>query len=358
MLLFYDTSSSNAAMPTPRQLTHLLLVASTCTGAAPRTDLSSLSFRYKDWELACDNTRTCRAAGYHPEGDEPNATILLTRAAGPDQPVSIQLQLADDERRPLPGQVAMTVGQRPLGTVRLDPKSNTGPLSQAQVHALLPALLTDELVAWSANGTTWTISTAGANAVLLKMDEFQGRPDTPGALVRKGSKPEGDVLPAVAPPNITRGPVSRDKRPVALTAAQTRDLMAALRKTARDGSCELLDAKTDEAGKLEVLRLTKDKLLVSHACWRAAYNMGDGYWVVNAQPPYAPVLVTTSATDYDGGVISSIQKGRGIGDCLGTATWTWDGRTFVQTSEATTGMCRQFLGGAWDLPTLVTRLRK
>jgi len=345
-------------MPTSRQVIYALLLTSTCVGAAPRTDLPSISFSHKDWELVCDNTRTCRAAGYHPEGDEPNATILLTRAACPNQPITIQLQLADDERRPLPAQVTMTIAQRPVGTVRLDPKSDTGTLNQAQVQALLPALLKDELVAWSANGTTWTISTAGANAVLLKMDEFQGRVDTPGALVRKGSKPEGNVLPAVAPQHITPAPVSHDKRPVALTAAQTRDLIAALRKTARDDSCELLNANTKEASELEIRRLTKDKLLVSHACWRAAYNTGDGYWTINAQPPYAPELVTTSATDYDNGVISSLQKGRGIGDCLGTATWTWDGHTFVQTSEAATGMCRQFPGGAWELPTLVTRVRK
>jgi hypothetical protein len=346
-------------MPTPRQLIYaLLLLTSTCVGAAPRTDLPSMSFSHKDWELACDNTRTCRAAGYHPEGDEPNATILLTRAAGPNQAVTIQLQLADDERHPLPAQVTMTIAQRPIGTVRLASTSGTGALNQAQVQALLPALLKDELVAWSANGTTWTISTAGANAVLLKMDEFQGRVDTPGALVRKGTKPEGNVLPPVAPPHVTPGPISQDKRPVALTSAQTRDLTAALRKSARDDSCELLDAKTDEASELEIRRLTKDKLLVSHACWRAAYNTGDGYWVVNALPPYAPMLVTSSATDYDNGVISSLQKGRGIGDCLGTATWTWDGRTFTQTSAATTGMCRQFPGGAWELPTLVTRIRK
>jgi len=345
-------------MPTSRQVIYALLLTSTCVGAAPRTDLPSISFSHKDWELVCDNTRTCRAAGYHPEGDEPNATILLTRAAGPNQPITIQLQLADDERRPLPAQVTMTIAQRPVGTVRLDPKSDTGTLNQAQVQALLPALLKDELVAWSANGTTWTISTAGANAVLLKMDEFQGRVDTPGALVRKGSKPEGNVLPAVAPQHITPAPVSHDKRPVALTAAQTRDLIAALRKTARDDSCELLNANTKEASELEIRRLTKDKLLVSHACWRAAYNTGDGYWTINAQPPYAPELVTTSATVYDNGVISSLQKGRGIGDCLGTATWTWDGHTFVQTSEAATGMCRQFPGGAWELPTLVTRVRK
>ena len=343
-------------MSTSRQLIYAFLVASTATAAA---NLPSTSFSHKDWELACDNTRTCRAAGYHPEDDGPNATVLLTRAAGPNQPITVQLQLPDDEEHPAPSQVAMTVDGRDLGTVRVDPKSNIGNLSPAQVEALLPALLKDGRITWRAKRTTWTISTAGVNAVLLKMDEFQGRLDTPGALVRKGTKPEESALAPIPAPEIKAAPVIRDSKSAKLTTSQTRDLMAALRKTVKDGSCELVDKKSEGADTLDVHRLTKDKLLVSHACWTAAYNSGDGYWVVDARPPYSAVLVTTSATDYDDGVISSMQKGRGIGDCIGTATWTWDGKSFVQTSAATTGMCRQIAaGGAWELPTLVTRVHK
>jgi hypothetical protein len=342
-----------------RSLPLTLIVATAAASAYPRPDLPSISFDYKDWELACDNTRTCRAAGYHPEDDEPNATILLTRAAGPNQAVTVQLQLADDEHHPAPHQLTMTVDGRSLGTVRIDAKSNIGELTDAQVKALLPALQKDGRIAWSANGTTWTISTAGANAALLKMDEFQGRLDTPGALVRKGTKPESNVLPPLAPPEVEAAAVNQDKHPLKLTPAQTRDLLAALRKTVKDGSCELVDRKSDDAGKLQVRHLTNDKLLVSHACWIAAYNAGDGYWVADAKPPYSAVLVTTSATDYANGVISSTQKGRGIGDCFSSATWTWDGKAFAQTSATTTGMCRQIAaGGAWDLPTLVTRVRK
>jgi hypothetical protein len=346
-------------MPKPRPFTVALLVASAAAGAYPRSDLPSISFAHKDWELACDNTRTCRAAGYHPEDDAPNASILLTRAAGPNQPVTAELQLADDERHPAPDQLTMTVDGKALGTVHIDAKSNIGKLSDSQVKALLPALLKDSRIAWSANGTTWTISTAGANAVLLKMDEFQGRLDTPGALVRKSTRPESNVLPPLAPPDVKAGAVSPDAQALKLTAAQTDDLMAALRKTVKDGSCELVDTKSADTGTLVVRHLTHDKLLVSHACWTAAYNAGDGYWVVDAKPPHVAVLVTTSATDYVDGVISSTQKGRGIGDCFSAATWTWDGRTFTQTSATTTGMCRQIAaGGAWDLPTLIPRVRK
>jgi hypothetical protein len=343
-----------------RSLTFALLTTCAAASAYPRSDLPSISFDHKDWELACDNTRTCRAAGYHVEDDDaPNATILLTRAAGPNQPVTVQLQLADDEHHPAPDPLTMTVDGQPAGTVRMDTKTNIGNLSEVQIKALLPALLQDGRIAWTAKGTTWTISTAGANAVLLKMDEFQGRLDTPGALARKGTKPESSALPPLAAPEIKAGPVGQDNKPVTLTAAQTRYLMTALRHTVKDGSCELVDTKSDGPDELVVRRLTNDKLLVSHACWMAAYNTGDGYWVVDAKSPYSAVLVTTSATDYANGVISSTQKGRGIGDCFSSATWTWDGRTFAQTSATTTGMCRQIsAGGAWNLPTIVTRVHK
>ena len=114
-----------------RSLTFALLVATTAAGAYPRSDLPSISFDYKDWELACDNTRTCRAAGYHPEDDEPNATILLTRAAGPNQAVTVQLQLADDERHPAPDQLTMTVDGHSLGTVRIALRTHGEALKQA-----------------------------------------------------------------------------------------------------------------------------------------------------------------------------------------------------------------------------------
>ena len=346
-------------MPKLRRIAYVLIALSATAGAYPRSDLPSTTFSHKDWELACDNTRTCRAAGYHEEDDGPNATILLTRAAGANQPVKVELQLADDERHPAPDQLAMSIDGRALGNVRTDPKSSILTLTDVQVRALLPALLKDGRVAWTGKGTTWTVSTAGANAVLLKMDEFQGRLDTPGALVRKGSKSESNVLPPLPAPEIQARPISQDKNPVKLTTAQIRAIKTALRKTVKEGDCELLDSTSETAGELEVRRLTKDKLLASHTCWIAAYNAGDGYWVVDAKPPYSAVLVTTSATDYDDGVITSFQKGRGVADCVATAAWTWDGRTFAQTSDTTTGMCRQITpGGAWDLPTLVTNVRK
>jgi hypothetical protein len=338
------------------RLRYALFFASAIAGADARSELPSVSFDHTDWEIACDNTRTCRAAGYSPENSSPNATIMLTRVAGPDQPVTAQLQLSSDDDYPPDSKLAMSIDERTLGTVTIDRTTGTGNLSGVQTTALLPALLKDRRIAWKAAKSTWTISTAGANAVFLKMDEFQGRLDTPGALVRKGAKSEINVPPPITPPAVKAASVVQDDKPIALTTAQARELMTALRNTVKDDSCELLDANVDQ-NKLVARRLTGDKLLVSHACWAAFYNAGDGYWVVDAKPPYSAVLVTTLGTGYNDGEISSTLKGRGFGDCLGTATWTWDGTTFTHTSQATTGMCRHIRpDGAWNLPTLVTRV--
>src|SRR5690606_31540219 len=80
-------------------------------------------------------------------------------------------------------------------------------------------------------------------------------------------------------------------------------------------------------------------------------------WIVSAQPPYAPRLVTADASFHADGIIRAYQKGRGLGDCAWRMEWAWDGRDFVPAFEATTGLCRLVAdGGAWELPTRVSRI--
>ena len=71
--------------------------------------------------------------------------------------------------------------------------------------------------------------------------------------------------------------------------------------------------------------LNNSQLLAQHDCWVSAYNAGSGVWVINDKKPYKPTLVTTSATSYDKGKLSSVQKGRGI-DCISQVDWLWTGR--------------------------------
>jgi hypothetical protein len=183
-------------MTTKYSIPAALLILSTLAPGAAFAQ-AGLSYSHLDWEIVCDNTLTCRAAGYGPEDPENGVSVLLTRAAGPDQPVGAQVQLGhyDEQAAPLPSQVQMTVDGRPLGSVKLAKDSATGRLTPAQTAALLSAMLGKGEVAWSVGDQSWQLSGKGANAVLLKMDEVQGRLGTTGALVRKGSKPETEVLP-------------------------------------------------------------------------------------------------------------------------------------------------------------------
>lgn len=315
---------------------------------------TAIHFEHKDWELACDNTRTCRAAGYSDEKlADHGVSVLLTRRAGPGEPVRAQLQLAHDSDDAVPHTLQMQIGGRALGIVQLDPKDLIGELSPTQTAALLDAIVRDEQAVWKAGAETWVLSTKGANAVLLKMDDFQGRLGTTGALVRKGTKPESGVLPPLPPPRITHVAVpaaTLTRSP--LTPQQESALITELRRTVKSDDCELLGERDT---KLEYAPLSNDLLLVSALCWRAAYNDGSAYWVINKAPPFAPHFVTNTAGSYERGVIQAVQKGRGIADCLSTDTWTWDGNAFIHTASGTTGMCRAIAGGgAWELPTLVT----
>jgi hypothetical protein len=340
--------------------TALLMLSSLAPGAASAQ--VGVSFSHLDWEIACDNTLTCRAAGYHAGDQETGVSVLLTRAAGPDQPVAAQVQLAhyDEAATPLPTQVQMTVDHRALGSVKLAKDSATGTLTPAQTAALLSAALGKSTIAWSAGNRSWQLSGNGANAVLLKMDEVQGRLGTPGALVRKGSRPEAEVLPPLPAPVIAAAAVPKvDPSRAVLAPAERKTLLAELVKTGAGKDCErFADIRKGEA-ELGVYRLANDKLLVEAQCWLAAYNGGSAFWTANVRSPYAPRLLKVDANAYENGRLLSEQKGRGLGDCWSHAEWVWDGKQFVQSAAYDTGMCRLIApGGAWTLPTLVTTVKQ
>jgi hypothetical protein len=318
---------------------------------------AGIHFTHGDWEVACDNTRTCRAAGYHADGDDqtPTVSVLLERPAGPRQPATATLKIGIfDAEASLPkdDKVAMTVDGRALGPVKIDRETRTGTLSAAQAQALVAAVSGSGAVRWSDGARTWALSGSGATAVLLKMDEFQGRLGTTGALLRKGGKGEDGVAAPLPMPEVS--PASAGSTEVDLAPAARTALLRELRGTLAEGECDAL-----APDRLEALRLTADRLLVHTPCWTGAYNEGIGYWVANKTSPFKPVLVTMAGSAYAAGTITSSQKGRGLGDCWATEQWVWDGRRFARTKAATTGMCKLVeAGGTWDLPTYVAKVTR
>jgi hypothetical protein len=324
-----------------------------------------MSYADQDWELACDNTRTCRVAGYQSEeADALPVSVLLTRAAGPGTKPTGELMIGhygnEERKMPTVSQVRMHIDGEAFGPVAINEQTWTGKLSETQVRALLVALEREAAIVWTDAEKQWRLSTAGAAAVLLKMDAFQGRIGTVGALIAKGSEDEASVLPPLAAPVVHAAPVVGSlpgdaqlfKR---LAAPLRKELLAVAR---REDSCDNFGADEPNA-PIAIRRLTRDKLLLSASCWRAAYNEGEAFWVANAAAPFHPRLVTGDGTDYERGVISSIQRNRGLGDCIGVRRWVWDGERFVHAETSETGKCRLVAaGGSWFLPTFITEVRR
>lgn len=320
---------------------------------------SGLSFTHHDWELACDNTRTCRAAGYQADDDGRPVSVLLTRKAGPAQPVTGELMLGYYDESPGVASVRLRIGDDGHGELVLDEHSGIAALSADQVTALLRALRRDSRIVFEGpqGNDRWRLSDRGASAVLLKMDEVQGRIGTTGALARRGDADESAVLPALPTPVLRSIPLlpARDGD---ADIAKDPVLLAALRASVDGEDCAFSAPEATDA-ELSIIRLGETSLLVSAHCWLAAYNSGRGYWVVDDQPPYRPRLVTTMATDFEEGQIIAQHKGRGLGDCWSSSSWVWDGSDFVKAGEATTGMCRLVApGGTWHLPTRVSDIAR
>ncbi len=321
------------------------LFAASGVQAAP--EQAGLSFEHNDWTLACDNTRTCRAAGYQDDyGKSEPVSVLLTRLGGPDQPVTAKLKIGDYENHTAVPSPRLRINGKDLGPVA---DADGGDLTASQTAELLKSLRQNStILVTSADKRQWQISDRGASAVLLKMDEFQGRLGTPGALAKPGKRNEASV-PAALPMPVIRRVSWPTTRPEDTALASSASLRAALLAAQAADDCNVLAGLPpydDEAPvPISVQRLSKDKLLASAVCWRGAYNEGVGYWVINAKAPYAPVLVTTGASDAADGEISMAQKGRGLGDCWVVKAWVWDGRRFQQSLDQTTGMCRLVTAG-------------
>lgn len=319
------------------------LTASTMTG---------ISFSHGDWEIACDNTRTCRAAGYQSVSDELALSLLLTRKAGPDKKVEATLMIGDTIDDQLPDAVEMKINDQSYGLIKINANNKTV-LSPLQRDALLSYLPKSSQIEFISDEKIWHLSDAGAIAVLLKMDEVQGRLDTPGALVRKGNKDENRALAEIPAPIIVKGPITNSKIQPSFSA----DAINLIKQAIGSGDCDI-EEKNDQP-EIEIYPLTDKYLLVSRPCWLAAYNAGSSFWLIKSTPPYDPVFITDSGTDYENGVISESHKGRGLGDCWSYTSYVWDGKSFVLSEVSTTGMCKMVTaGGAWDLPTLVSDVRE
>ncbi|MGO2020485.1 MAG: DUF1176 domain-containing protein [Psychrobacter sp.] len=330
-----------------------------------------------NWQVVCDNTLTCRAAGYSEDGTASGgATILLTVTPKESAvKAKLKLQNVDDvETSPANAwlashgsRVSLYLNDKKYGMVELDSASLSGDLSTGQTQQLLARAKQNTKIEFRSGPYRWHVSDSGLSAVLLKLDESQGRVGTPLALVSKNNQPSMTPKSAIPIPKIVAAPVysTEDSNPnIDLTKmdywrANIENWIITESNDELKEECYALnsDEKWSRDGDWTLTALNAKYTLASHVCWRGAYNEGIGFWVIDDAIPSKPSLVTYSGGSYDEGQIISGHRGRGLGDCIYLKEWTWNGSSFVNSRAIGTGLCRMIqLGGAWDMPSYVSEV--
>lgn len=310
-------------------------------------------FSHKNWEVACDNTGTCRAVGYQADDHAP-AAVLLTRQAGANTATQVALSFDPEVSRPIG--VELWIGQRKVTHIRFT--EDIGRLSSQHANLVLNAIKNDQPVSLRAGQQQWRISGSGAHAVMLKMDDVQKRTATTSALLKTGQKPVTHVLAAQAKPKIQIPRIISQSYSIARQSPQGQQLIKMLRQSTSAEQCGFLHGNNQQADQIQVFNLNAQTRLVQIPCWMAAYNSGDGFWLMDTELKKVKQRVTTSAQTFEAGQIYASQRGRGIGDCGSENRWAWNGQTFVPSYAAKSTLCKGFIRGIWDLPTYVSDVVK
>ena len=325
--------------------------------AAMATSIKAIGENYQDWDLVCDNTGTCRMAGYQDESSDP-VSILFTRAAGQNAAVEGKftiLPFGEADRDVQVGQdIEIWLNGKSLGTVKHISDDEPDKLTEEQTKALLSGLKKESEIRLTYGKTTLKVSDKGAAAAMLKMDEFQQRLNTPSALIRQGQEKHAVLAPQAAPKVEAVSVNNRKTIELKRGEKQFNHVLALLRKA---NSCDDEDITSQD---ITLYPLTQNKVLAEALCVRGAYQ-GTNYYAVldNKLSKVEQVLAEQyNRAEYDEkqgyAFVRGTYKGRGVGDCWSSQDAVWNGKIFIRTSEWTTGSCKGFPGGAWQLPTFVS----
>ena len=326
--------------------------------AAMATSIKAIGENYQDWDLVCDNTGTCRMAGYQDESSDP-VSILFTRAAGENAAVEGKftiLPFGEADRDVQVGQdIEIWLNGKSLGKVKHISDDAPDKLTEEQTKALLSGLKKESEIRLTYGKTTLKVSDKGAAAAMLKMDEFQQRLNTPSALIRQGQEKHAVLAPQAAP-KVEAISVNNHKTiELKRGEKQFKHVLALLRK-AYDGCVD----EDLESQDITLYPLTQNKVLAEALCASGAYQSTNYYAVLDDKLSKVEQVLADQYNEagYDEkqgyAFVRGTYKARGIGDCWSGDDAVWNGKIFIRTSEWTTGSCKGFTGGAWQLPTFVS----
>ncbi|RDF07006.1 DUF1176 domain-containing protein [Haemophilus sputorum] len=328
------------------------------TAMATSTSIKGIG-NYQDWDLVCDNTGTCRMAGYQDESSDP-VSILFTRAAGENAAVEGKftiLPFGEADRDVQVGQdIEIWLNGKSLGKVKHISDDAPDKLTEEQTKALLSGLKKESEIRLTYGKTTLKVSDKGAAAAMLKMDEFQQRLNTPSALIRQGQEKHAVLAPKVEPKIDAVSVKNRKTIELKRGEKQFNHVLALLRK-AHDCVDEDLESQD-----ITIYPLTQNKVLAEALCVRGAYQSTNYYAVLDDKLSKVEQVLAEQYNEagYDEkqgyAFVRGSYKGRALGDCLAGQDAVWNGKIFIRTSEWTTGSCKGLPGGTWQLPIFVSNV--
>lgn len=320
------------------------LLALAANGAAATAAGAPGHFIFRDWEVACDNTRRCEAVGYQADsGGKAPAALLISRDPGVSHAQG--KVMVETENDAPPGELMLLVDAE--GFVPISVGAD-GKIPSDKLLRQMPAIVNANTMVLRNKHTSWEISLDGIKAALLKIDEAQGRVDTHYALASPGDKQARGTLPPLPPPVV-------QLLPTVATRKEDAQLLPLIVKTLKNGGCaEAPDLHGEQFN--DIYRLSASEVLLVIECNRGAYQSSFELVVARDRPPYAakPVALPDPSGKNDGqllnpswenGILSSSAKGRGLGDCFAFASWGWTARGFQLIEASSSQLCRGMPGG-------------
>ncbi len=316
----------------------------------------------KDWVLACDNTRVCFAKyDAADEGAASGGYLSITRYPGPGGALVVSLEADEDGAAPDPR--SLKLDGRSLGANAVwDAKAQTATPNGDAALGFLRAIADGKVLSYSNGQGTPNVSLSGMKAVLLAMDEDQGRLDGQTALARPGAKPASAVLAALPVPVVYAKPAAPPLAGGPALAARVRRAQAAV--LARH-DCDPDLARSDEADPL-----SDHEALVILGCVSGAYQTSVMIFrAPRAAPeksslivlPLQPTLTAADSPPEDRGeyvaeggwdrksaTFTESAKGRGLADCGQSTAWVFDGAQFHVASFSRLDRCGGGPPGDWS----------
>jgi len=317
-----------------------------------------------DWILACDNTRSC-VAKFMPDDSAPDASattgetgyITFTRDGGPDGKANLSLSAEtafDVDKARLDGH---PIGVHGWGRTS-EPTERT--LDGKAALDFMRIIRNGTVLSFSATAKTPQATLKGFSAVLLAMDEAQGRLGNASALVRTGSAPASATPPAPAPPIVHAAVLSPPLKDAEAL------IMAVRRTQARTLKAHDCDSQRRDEDAAEPLNA--EEAIVVVECSDGAYQSSNlVFRTPRAEPSRAKLLAlpraptsapedsktageyTEASYDPKTATLAESAKGRGVADCGLSTQWTYDGHNFQVSDASRQERCG---GGEPSWPTL------